>query len=582
MRLKLWIGLVVAVLIAGVICDDEVEDGSPVEEGYIPPEFVPPTITEDEVYFFDWFNDPKAIGKKWFKSAATVVENGETISVASGNFEIGPPTNVILNGDLGLIVKNRARRHAIASALDKPFEFKGQPLILQYEVKYEEGQECGGGYLKLISASAKNQIKTFTDQTPYTIMFGPDKCGANARVHFIVKVKSLKNKDVITEHRVKDVQRNFVTYFEDKLSHLYTLTINADNTFSIQVDNTEIIAGNLLNDMVPPIQPPKEIPNPDEKKPDDWDEREVIDDPDAVKPDDWDESQPREIVDTDAVKPYDWLEDEALLIPDPSSTLPDDWDNELDGEWEPKLMNNPKCEGASGCGPWKQPLKANPLFKGKWAAPKIRNPAFKGKWAPSLIENPDYYIADPYKQLETVVAVGLELWTMSKDIILDNVLITDDVNIANRVAAETFTPKRNAEKIFNDAKGPLVGFLEGLINATEERPWLWVVYILALLIPVIGLSIYCCGQTSKQPQHSSHKKDDDVPDENDHYQEEQESADVDEQQPTTSDAPVEEPAVEDDTEEVSTGHSSPRATPPSTPPARQSDRLRQKQRARKD
>ena len=47
------------------------------------------------------------------------------------------------------------------------------------------------------------------------------------------------------------------------------------------------------NDIIPapikptPINPPKEIEDPSDKKPDDWDERAKIPDASAVKPEDW-------------------------------------------------------------------------------------------------------------------------------------------------------------------------------------------------------------------------------------------------------------------------------------------------------
>ena len=46
-------------------------------------------------------------------------------------------------------------------------------------------------------------------------------------------------------------------------------------------------SGNLLNDMTPSVNPSREIEDPDDQKPEDWDERPKIPDPDAVKPDDW-------------------------------------------------------------------------------------------------------------------------------------------------------------------------------------------------------------------------------------------------------------------------------------------------------
>ena len=45
------------------------------------------------------------------------------------------------------------RHHAIAIALDRPFVFDGKPFIMQYEVNFQTGIECGGAYVKLLSQS---------------------------------------------------------------------------------------------------------------------------------------------------------------------------------------------------------------------------------------------------------------------------------------------------------------------------------------------------------------------------------------------------------------------------------------------
>ena len=58
-----------------------------------------------------------------------------------------------------------------------------------------------------------------------------------------------------------------------------------------------VSSGTLLEDMSPPIMPAREIPDPNDSKPEDWDDRERIEDPDSVKPDDWDESAPAKIPD---------------------------------------------------------------------------------------------------------------------------------------------------------------------------------------------------------------------------------------------------------------------------------------------
>lgn len=88
-----------------------------------------------------------------------------------------------LKGDLGLVLKSKAKHSAIASQFDRPFVFANKPLVLQYEVLHQNGQECGGAYLKLLSVDpSSTDLQKLHDKTPYTIMFGPDKCGNDYKV----------------------------------------------------------------------------------------------------------------------------------------------------------------------------------------------------------------------------------------------------------------------------------------------------------------------------------------------------------------------------------------------------------------
>ncbi len=70
-----------------------------------------------------------------------------------------------------------------------------------------------------------------------------------------------------------------------------------DNNFEISLDGSSISTGSLLSDVQPPVNPPAEIDDPDDTKPETWDEREKIPDPDAEKPEDWDEDAPATIPD---------------------------------------------------------------------------------------------------------------------------------------------------------------------------------------------------------------------------------------------------------------------------------------------
>lgn len=58
------------------------------------------------------------------------------------------------------------------------------------------------------------------------------------------------------------------------------------------MDQTVVNSGNLMTDMTPPVNPPAEIEDPDDQKPEDWDERPKIQDPSAVKPEDWSVPEP--------------------------------------------------------------------------------------------------------------------------------------------------------------------------------------------------------------------------------------------------------------------------------------------------
>ncbi|XP_010942328.1 calnexin homolog [Elaeis guineensis] len=345
--------------------------------------------------------------------------------------------------DYGLLVSEKARKYAIVKELDEPITLKDGTIVLQYETRLQNGLECGGAYLKYLRPQDGDWTpKEFDNESPYTIMFGPDKCGSTNKVHFIFKHKNPKSGQFV-EHHLKFPP----SVPSDKLSHVYTAILKPDNELRILIDGEEKKKANWLaaDDFEPALVPPQTIPDPDDKKPEDWDERPKIPDPDAVKPDDWDEDAPPEIEDEDAVKPEGWLDDEPEEIDDPEAAKPEDWDDEEDGEWEAPKIDNPKCEAAPGCGEWKRPMKKNPAYKGKWHAPLIDNPDYKGIWKPQQIPNPDYFELDK-PDFEPIAAIGIEIWTMQDGILFDNILIASDEKVAESYREETWKPKYEVEK----------------------------------------------------------------------------------------------------------------------------------------
>jgi len=119
------------------------------------------------------------------------------------------------------------------------------------------------------------------DKSGYTIMFGPDTCGVDKKLHFIMRHKHPKT-GMYEEKHAKKATGN-LDFYTDKKTHLFRLTVMPDSTWEVHVDDAMINSGSLLEDMSPPINPPAEIDDPEDSKPTDWDDREKIPDPDATK-----------------------------------------------------------------------------------------------------------------------------------------------------------------------------------------------------------------------------------------------------------------------------------------------------------
>jgi Calreticulin family len=94
----------------------------------------------------------------------------------------------------------------------------------------------------------------------------------------------------------------------------------------------------------------------------------------------------------------------------------------------------------------RRPYKLNPAYKGKWVAPLVDNPEYKGAWLPRKIPNPGYFKDDtPVKSLSKIGGVGIELWTMTEDILFDNIYVGHSVEDAQKFAKETFEVKKPLE-----------------------------------------------------------------------------------------------------------------------------------------
>ncbi|XP_052892680.1 calnexin-like isoform X1 [Anopheles moucheti] len=488
--------------------DEIATESQPAEDAEL---YETPKIDSKHMYFAEHFDDlyqDDAIEKRWVKSKAKKDDAAEEVAKYDGEWAVEQPQRPILANDYGLVLKSKAKHAAIAShlLLNRPFVFDDKPLVVQYEVNLQEGQECGGSYIKLLSVGdGTKDLKQFHDKTPYTIMFGPDKCGNDVKLHFIFRHVNPVNGSITEKHCNKQKDR-LDDPFKDKRPHLYQLIIRPDNTYTIRVDRKTVNEGSLLTNFTPAVNPPAEVDDPEDRKPENWDDREKIPDPDATKPDDWNEEEPAQIADPKATKPSGWLDDVEEMVPDSTAVKPADWDNDMDGEWEPPLIPNPLCEKAVGCGLWKPPMVANPNYKGKWRPPLIANVNYQGKWAPRKIPNPDFFEDLTPFRMTPIAAVGFEIWSMSSDILFDNVVICDDEAVADEWAAQTFDLKvktldRQAETL-----------VSRVLKYCNSNPWMWAVLLVVVGLPVaIMIYFMCFSKADAKAELGRKKKNDDYP-----------------------------------------------------------------------
>ncbi|KAH0596004.1 hypothetical protein MHUMG1_06554 [Metarhizium humberi] len=460
-----------AAILAGTAHADKPEESPVVPEL---PTFTPTTLKAPflEQFTDDWEKRWKpSHAKKDMKGSANEEEEWAFV----GEWAVEEPYQYKgMDGDKGLVVKNPAAHHAISAKFPKKIDNKGKTLVVQYEVKLQKGLECGGAYMKLLRDNKALHQEEFSNTTPYVIMFGPDKCGHTNKVHFIFNHKNPKTGEYEEKHLSSPPTAKIV-----KTTELYTLIVHPNNTYAIKQNGEEVKSGSLLEDFTPAINPPAEIDDPKDSKPDTWVDEARIPDPEAKKPEDWDEDAPFEIVDEEATIPEDWLEKEPTTIPDPEAQKPEDWDDEEDGDWIAPTVPNPKCADVSGCGPWTKPMKKNPDYKGKWTAPFIDNPAYKGPWAPRKIKNPAFFEDKTPANFEPMGAIGFEIWTMQPDILFNNIYIGHSIEDAEKLAAETFKLKHPVEKALAEADKPKeedkpkspsdLKFLDGPVHYIKEK-----------------------------------------------------------------------------------------------------------------
>jgi calreticulin len=270
----------------------------------------------------------------------------------------------------GLKTSMDAKFYAASAPISPAFSNRGKEMILQFSIAHPQDIDCGGGYVKLLPAV---DPKKFEGDSPYYVMFGPDICGYTKKIHFIL------SRDGKNHLWKKEPQA-----LSDQLTHVYTARIKPDNTYEVYVDGVKKESGSIEEDW--DILKPKEIDDPTDTKPSDWEDNAEIEDENDKKPSNWD--------------------DEPETVADPEAKQPEDWDEAEDGKWEAPMISNPKHKGA-------------------WKAKKIPNPKYKGVWAPKKIANPEFKPNTELYAFDDIAAVGIDLWQVKSGTVFNDIIVTD-------------------------------------------------------------------------------------------------------------------------------------------------------------
>jgi hypothetical protein len=135
----------------------------------------------------------------------------------------------------GLQTSTDMKFYELSTKLPIPRNLSAGLFVVQFSVKFEQSIACGGGYIKLLEPTYKPE--TFGGETPALIIFGPDICGSNNRIHVILENVGRG-----------EVWKKAPEAPNDRLTHIYTLALYNTSQYAVYVDQQLIENGNISDD----------------------------------------------------------------------------------------------------------------------------------------------------------------------------------------------------------------------------------------------------------------------------------------------------------------------------------------------
>jgi hypothetical protein len=136
--------------------------------------------------------------------------------------------------DTGILTETMDQQYVISRKFPS-FSMKERPLVVQFTLRMHQDPICGGNYLKVLPKNFDG--KRFNSNSKFLLMFGPDICEQNEKIHILLPYKGVHyqvNKEM--------------TFPNDTLTHQLTLIVKPDFSVVYLLDNSEVFSGNLKKD----------------------------------------------------------------------------------------------------------------------------------------------------------------------------------------------------------------------------------------------------------------------------------------------------------------------------------------------
>jgi calnexin len=115
----------------------------------------------EKLYFYESFNDGDPFASKWIRSTLNPYTD-QSLLIKPRN---RPPPG--FEKDMGMQLGADMQSYAVAVPLPESVDFQQARVVIQYELKLQDGISCSGAYIKLLGRDFISDLASLDRETPY-------------------------------------------------------------------------------------------------------------------------------------------------------------------------------------------------------------------------------------------------------------------------------------------------------------------------------------------------------------------------------------------------------------------------------